>query len=288
MCAKEVEPRLGRGLAALLGDIRMQPEADSPAGVRQLPIDLLDPNPFQPRSTFDDASLDELASSIRSQGILQPLLVRAHPDAPERYQIIAGERRWRAASRAGLHDVPILQRDMTDSDAAAAALVENLQRQDLNAMDEAEGYHRLVQEFGLTHEAMGDVVGKSRAHIGNMMRLLRLPERTKSAVRAGSLSFGHARALLGHESPDSLLDQVIGKGLSVRQTEALVARRAASVREQAVPKPRDSDTIALEKRLSEILGQRVQVSVGSRGSGTLTIHFGDMYQLETLIDRITR
>jgi ParB family chromosome partitioning protein len=285
MCAKEVEPRLGRGLAALLGDIRMQPEAETSVGVRQLPIDLLDPNPFQPRTTFDDASLDELASSIRSQGILQPLLVRAHPDAPERYQIIAGERRWRAASRAGLHDVPILLREMTDSDAAAAALVENLQRQDLNAMDEAEGYQRLIKEFGLTHESMGEVVGKSRAHIGNMLRLLRLPDRTKAAVRTGSLSFGHARALLGHETPDSLLDQVIGRGLSVRQTEAMVARRAVA-REPAAPQPRDSDTLNLEKRLTDTLGQRVQVSVAPRGNGTLTIHFGDMYQLETLIDRI--
>lgn len=286
MCAKEVGPRLGRGLAALLGDVQMQPHTTPPAGVREVPIDLLDPNPFQPRTSFDADTLAELADSIRSQGILQPLLVRVHPDAPERFQIIAGERRWRAAGLAGLHDVPVLLREMTDSDAAAAALVENLQRQDLNAMDEAEGYQRLVQEFGLTHETMGEVVGKSRAHIGNMLRLLRLPERTKAAVRTGALTFGHARALLSHNAPDSLLDQVIGRGLSVRQTEALAVRRA-STREPRPPDPSRSDTQNLEKRLSDLLGQRVEISVTQRGNGTLTIRFSDMYQLETLVDRLS-
>lgn len=286
MCAKEVGPRLGRGLAALLGDIQMQPQAELTAAVRHLPIDLLDPNPFQPRTTFDEAPLDELANSIRSQGILQPLLVRTHTDKPDRFQIIAGERRWRAAALAGLHEVPVLLREMTDSDAAAAALVENLQRQDLNAMDEAEGYQRLVHEFGLTHESMGEVVGKSRAHIGNMLRLLRLPDRAKAAIRTGSLTFGHARALLGHTAPDALLDQVIAKGLSVRQTEALVARQSV-VRETPPPSPASSDTRSLEKRLSDVLGQRVQVTVTARGSGTLTVRFGDLYQLEALVDRIT-
>ncbi len=285
MCAKEVGPRLGRGLAALLGDIQMQPPAEALAGVRHLPIDLLDPNPFQPRTTFDESMLDELANSIRSHGILQPLLVRAQPDKPERFQIIAGERRWRAAALAGLHDVPVLVREMTDSDAAAAALVENLQRQDLNAMDEAEGYQRLIHEFGLTHESMGDVVGKSRAHIGNMLRLLRLPERTKAAVRTGTLSFGHARALLGHAAPDAVLDQVVARGLSVRQTEALVSRQNV-VREPPAQKPASSDTRSLEKRLSDILGQRVEISVTNRGNGALTIRFSDMYQLEALVDRL--
>ncbi|MDR3536645.1 MAG: ParB/RepB/Spo0J family partition protein [Acetobacteraceae bacterium] len=285
MCAKEVGPRLGRGLAALLGDIQMQPQAEVLAGVRHLPIDLLDPNPFQPRTTFDETTLDELANSIRSHGILQPLLVRARADTPERYQIIAGERRWRAAALAGLHDVPVLVREMTDSDAAAAALVENLQRQDLNAMDEAEGYQRLIHEFGLTHESMGDVVGKSRAHIGNMLRLLRLPERTKAAVRTGTLTFGHARALLGHAAPDAVLDQVVARGLSVRQTETLVSRQNV-VREPPAPQPASSDTRSLEKRLADILGQRVEISVTSRGNGALTIRFSDMYQLEALVDRL--
>jgi ParB family chromosome partitioning protein len=283
MCAKEVGPRLGRGLAALLGDIQMQPDAAKSAGVREIAIDLLDPNPFQPRTTFDEESLTELANSIKSQGILQPLLVRTSPETAERFQIIAGERRWRAAALAGLHEVPVLLRVMTDSDAAAAALVENLQRQGLNAMDEAEGYQRLIQEFGLTHETMGEVVGKSRAHIGNMLRLLRLPDRTKAAVRTGTLSFGHARALLGHETPDALIDQVIGRGLSVRQTEALVARRPPPPPPQS---PVRSDTDSLEKRLSSTLGQRVQISVTSRGDGAVTIRFGDMYQLETLVDRL--
>ncbi|MBN8874179.1 MAG: ParB/RepB/Spo0J family partition protein [Rhodospirillales bacterium] len=287
MCAKEVSPRLGRGLAALLGDIKVQPEPNTPAGVRTVAIDLLDPNPFQPRTTFDPDALQELADSIRSQGILQPLLVRMHPDTGERFQIIAGERRWRAAGLAGLHEVPVLLREMTDSDAAAAALVENLQRQDLNPMDEAEGYQRLVQEFGLTHEAMGEVVGKSRAHIGNMLRLLRLPDRAKTAVRTGDLTFGHARALLGLDAPDSVLDQVIGRGLSVRQTEALVSRRN-TVRPAPEPTPADSDTRHLETRLANALGQRVQIAMGAKGAGALTIRFGDLYQLEQLVDRLVR
>lgn len=285
MCAKEVGPRLGRGLAALLGDIQVQPTPETPAGVKQVPIDLLDPNPFQPRTTFDEAALEELAASIRSHGILQPLLVRENPRFPERFQIIAGERRWRAAAIAAIHEVPVLVRTMSDSDAAAAALVENLQRQDLNPMDEADGYQRLIQEFALTHEAMGEAVGKSRAHIGNMLRLLRLPDRAKAAVRAGDLSFGHARALLGHASPDALVDQVISRGLSVRQTEALVARWASERRERA-PREKDSDTVSLERKLSEALGQQVQIAISPRGSGSVTVRFTDLYQLEGITDRL--
>jgi len=186
---------------------------------------------------------------------------------------------------AGIHEVPVLLRTMSDSDAAAAALVENLQRQDLNPMDEADGYQRLIQEFGLTHEAMGEAVGKSRAHIGNMLRLLRLPDRAKAAVRSGDLSFGHARALLGHESPDALVDQVIGRGLSVRQTEALVARLLSERRERT-PRRKDSDTLSLERKLSETLGQQVEVAISPRGSGHLTIRFSDLYQLEAISDRL--
>lgn len=287
MCAKQVGARLGRGLAALLGDIQVQPEQPVSAGILQVPIDLLDANPFQPRTTMGEEALEELAASIRSQGILQPLLVREHPNFPDRYQIVAGERRWRAAALAGIHEVPVLLRSMSDADAAAAALVENLQRQDLNAMDEADGYQRLIQEFGLTHEAMGEAVGKSRAHIGNMLRLLRLSERAKTAVRTGELTFGHARALLGHEAPDAVLDQVVARGLSVRQTEALVARGRPE-RSEPVRKIKDSDTQSLERRVSEAIGQHVEITISPRGSGALTVRFSDLHQLDSVVDRLIR
>ena len=285
MCAKEAGPRLGRGLAALLGEIQVQPERHPTAGTLHVPIDLLDANPFQPRTSMEEEALDELAASIRSQGILQPLLVREHPNFPDRYQIVAGERRWRAAALAGLHEVPVLLRSMTDADAAAAALVENLQRQDLNAMDEADGYQRLIHEFGLTHEAMGEAIGKSRAHIGNMLRLLRLPDRAKAAVRSGELSFGHARALLGHGTPDVVLDQVVSRGLSVRQTEALVARQRVE-RSEPPRKHKDSDTLSLERRVSEAIGQHVEIVVSPRGSGALTIRFSDLHQLDSVVGRL--
>ncbi len=183
MSARDSGPRLGRGLAALLGDGAMRDGGE--AAVRSLPLDLLEPSPFQPRAAVSDAELAELAASIRARGILQPLLARSHPEAPGRYQIIAGERRWRAASLAGLHDVPAMVRDLADADVLAAALVENLQRQDLNALEEAEGYHRLVDEFGLTQEQLAGAVGKSRAHVGNIMRLLNLPEGVKSPCGPG-------------------------------------------------------------------------------------------------------
>ncbi len=181
---KEASPRLGRGLAALLGDIAVQVPSDT-GTVRQVPLDLLEPNPFQPRTIIEPAALEELAQSIRLRGILQPLLVRPHPATADRFQIVAGERRWRAAGAAGLHEVPALVREMADTEAAAIALVENLQRQDLNPIDEAEGYDRLLTQFGLTQEALGQAVGKSRSHVTNMLRLLNLPPLVKEAVRKG-------------------------------------------------------------------------------------------------------
>src|ERR1700754_503639 len=187
MANKNTPPRLGRGLAALLGDVSVAPSVDGGASVNAIPMDQIDANPFQPRSDFDPAELESLAESIRVQGVLQPILVRSSPAAPGRYQIVAGERRFRAAMQAGLNEIPAIQRDMDDSDAAVVALVENLQRQDLNAIEEAEGYHRLLTEFGLTHEALGYAVSKSRSHIGNTIRLLKLPEAVRRDVRSGSL-----------------------------------------------------------------------------------------------------
>jgi ParB family chromosome partitioning protein len=283
MSAKETAPRLGRGLAALLGDVAVQAPLQA-GSVRQLALDQLEPNPFQPRSTIDPAALDELAQSIRTRGILQPLLVRPHPTEPSRFQIIAGERRWRAAGAAGLHEVPTLVREMADTDAAAVALVENLQRQDLNAIDEAEGYERLIVQFGLTQEAVGQAIGKSRSHVSNTLRLLNLPSMVKEALRSGIISAGHARALLAHPEPETAMRDVIAKRLSVRQTEALAARESgSSAAERALPN-RGPDTVALERHLAEQLGLKVRVTFDGRG-GVIQIHYTDLEQLDNLLSR---
>jgi ParB family transcriptional regulator, chromosome partitioning protein len=277
---KDANPRLGRGLAALLGDMAVR-EAPQTGTVQQVALDLLEPNPFQPRSTTDPAALDELAQSIRVQGILQPLLIRPHPTTPGRFQIVAGERRWRAASTAGLHEVPTLVRDMADIEAAAVALVENLQRQDLNPVDEAEGFSRLIIQFGLTQEALGQAVGKSRSHIGNTLRLLNLPAAVKEALRSGEISAGHARALLGHPEPEDGLRDVLARGLSVRQTESLAARELDPPATQPAPK-HGPDALALERHLAEQLGLKVKVSFNGK-AGVIQIYYSDLDQLDNLL-----
>ena len=260
---RDPAPRLGRGLAALLGEaaVASPPPAET---VRRIALDLLEANPFQPRTDMDPAGIEELAQSIRHRGILQPILVRPHPHLAGRYQIIAGERRWRAAGAAGLHEVPALVQAMSDPEAAAAALVENLQRQDLNPVDEAEGYHRLLTQCSFTQEALGQAVGKSRSHIANTLRLLNLPEAARIALRKGEISAGHARALLAHPSPEAALREVLARQLSVRQTEALASRKPPAGR---TADPRDThrpDAIALERRLGEQLGLTVKVTFNGR------------------------
>jgi ParB family chromosome partitioning protein len=284
MNAKPVPPRLGRGLAALFGDMPAR-NGDSSAmdDIRKLPIDLLDPNPFQPRMNFDQEMLRDLAESIRVQGLLQPILVRPHPDIPGRYQIIAGERRWRAAAIAGLHEIPVIGRELTDVESAAAALIENLQRENLNPIEEAEGYQRLIQNFGLTHEALGIAVSKSRGHVGNIVRLLSLPDSVRDQVRGGALTLGHARAMLTLPDPARIVPEVLKKGLSVRQTERLV-QRLLTEKVQAKNQP---DTAYVERDLEAQIGYRVKVSASPRGNGSLTIWFGDLFQLDDLISRLT-
>jgi ParB family chromosome partitioning protein len=279
-------PRLGRGLAALMGDaaVRAPPQG---AAVRQVPLDLLEPNPFQPRSSIDPTALEELAQSIRLRGILQPLLVRPHPLAAGRYQIVAGERRWRAAGAAGLHEVPALVNAMTDTEAAAVALVENLQRQDLNPIDEAEGYDRLLTQFDFTQEALGQAVGKSRSHVANTLRLLHLPAGVKAALRKGEISAGHARALLAHPTPEAALREVIDRQLSVRQTEALVTREPSVERTPADDpgRGRGPDAVALERDLSEQLGLMVKVTFNGR-RGVIQFHYSNLDQLDNLLSRL--
>lgn len=284
---RETGPRLGRGLAALLGEAAVQPASQGPM-VRQMPLDLLEPNPFQPRSSIDPAALAELTESVRLRGVLQPLLVRPHPTASGRYQIVAGERRWRAAAAAGLHEIPALVHQMADTEAAAVALVENLQRQDLNAIDEAEGYHRLIEQFGFTQDALGKAIGKSRSHIANTLRLLGLPERVKLALSNGEISAGHARALLAHPAPETGLRDVIDRQLSVRQTEALATREpSAEARPADAPRREGGpDTVALERHLREQLGLTVKVTFNGR-RGTILFHYSNLDQLDNLLSRLS-
>jgi ParB family chromosome partitioning protein len=278
-------PRLGRGLAALMGDV---PASDPGTVIVQaISIDALEPGPFQPRTSIAPEALAELVESIKTRGILQPLLARRHPSARDRYQIIAGERRWRAAQQAGLHEVPVLLRELGDSDAMAAALVENLQRQDLNAIEEADGYKRLIEEFGLTQEQLGAAVGKSRSHIANSLRLLNLPASVRGDVQAGKLSAGHARALLSHADPEAAARMVIEKGLNVRQTEALMTNRPAAAEKQAAPGEKDPETAALERDLSEKLGLKVNIAFDGRG-GSVRISYRSLDQLDNVIALLSR
>jgi ParB family chromosome partitioning protein len=275
-------PRLGRGLAALLGDA---PAQGSP--VRVLPVGVLAPGPFQPRTAMGAEALAELVESVRRQGILQPILARSSPGEPGRFQIIAGERRWRAAQAAGLHEIPVLVRELGDAEAMAAGLVENLQRQDLNPIEEAEGFARLTDEFGMTQEQLGEAIGKSRSHVTNALRLLNLTDRVRDQVARGVLSAGHARALMGHPEPDKAAMQVISRGLNVRQTEALSEAGAAvraGVRPTAVFKAREEETEAraMERELSAHLGLPVKVSFDGRG-GTVKLSYKGFEQLDAIV-----
>jgi ParB family chromosome partitioning protein len=288
MASKPAPPRLGRGLAALLGEAAVRPGGDSALSITNLPVDQIDANPFQPRSDFDPIELDSLADSIRVQGVLQPIMVRTHPSDPGRYQIVAGERRFRAATLAGLNEIPTLLREMDDADAAVVALVENLQRQDLNALEEAEGYQRLLDDFGLTQEALGYAVSKSRSHVSNTIRLLRLPEPIKRDVRSGTLSSGHARALLNAPNPELLAEQIAKRGLSVRQAETLVAKAVAARGAPRAPgRPKGPDMAELERRATEQIGCRVSITLNRSGGGEISIQYQDAHQLDELIRRLS-
>lgn len=298
------KPVLGRGLDALLGQMsasRAAAQATSPAAApvlpgdefAKLPLDVLQRGRYQPRVDMRQESLEELANSIRAQGVVQPIVVRpiempgALPGAaPLRYEIIAGERRWRAAQLAQLHEVPIVIKDLPDRDALEVALVENIQRQDLNAVEEAEGYRRLIDEFGHTQEDLAKVVGKSRSHVANLMRLLTLPEGVRKLVEAGQLSAGHARALVGRDDSEALARKIVDKGLTVRQVERLVTTEKSGSPTAAEPEKTDPNTAALQHDLETLLGMRVKVTFdGSKGA--LTVYYNSLDQLDGLLSRIT-
>ena len=286
-----VKPRsgLGRGLNALMGDLaREEPvgagkDGASP-GVRSLPVGSLTPHPGQPRRHFDEAALDELAQSIAQRGVLQPIVVRPHGTG---YQIVAGERRWRAAQRARLHEVPVIVRSFDDTETLEVALVENIQRQDLNAIEEAEAYHRLIDDFGHTQDALGKLVNKSRSHIANLLRLLELPRGVQERVVSGALTMGHARALIGAPDVEGLADQIVARGLSVRDTERLARTAKADTKsELRGGSGRDPDLAALEHQLADLLGLSVRVAHGAKG-GTLTLSYSTLDQLDMVCQRLT-
>jgi ParB family transcriptional regulator, chromosome partitioning protein len=292
-------PSLGRGLAALFGEsgapFAAEPGGARADGIRTVPIEAIRPSPFQPRRHFAEEELAGLTQSIRGKGIVQPLLVRpAESDAAEggaaegspEYELVAGERRWRAAQRVGLHEVPIIVRSFNDSEVIEIALVENLQRADLSALEEAEAYSRLMREFGRSQASLAESVGKSRSHIANTVRLLSLPAPVRWRLEEGALSAGHARALLGAPDPAVLAEEVIRRGLNVRATEELVRRRLAQPATRAKP-ARDADTIALECDLSTALGLRVTLAPKSRG-GSLTLHYTSLEQLDLLLGLLRR
>ncbi len=280
--------RLGRGLAALLGEAANESARDNNAAKRFVPIELVRPNPNNPRRDFDEKSLSELSESVREKGILQPILVRPMAGMDGAFEIIAGERRWRAAQRAGLHEVPIISITANDGEALEFAIIENVQRTDLNAIEEARGYDRLVQSFSYTQADVARVVGKSRPHIANTLRLLSLPDELRHHVETGALSAGHARALLTAKDPKRLAEKIIAQGLSVRDTERMASGVDAGLEIKSASRPeKDADTRALEKALEDVLGLKVSIDHGHKG-GSLTIRYKTLEQLENICLRLQR
>jgi ParB family transcriptional regulator, chromosome partitioning protein len=289
--------RLGRGLASLMGEVSEEsPTADSARKPRRAPIENLKANPRNPRRAFTEAELNELTESIRERGIIQPIVVRSVRGEPDRFEIIAGERRWRAAQRAGLHEVPVAVVEATDAQALEFAIIENVQRADLNPIEEAAGYLALMEEFNHSQEDVAQIVGKSRPHVANMVRLLKLPEPVKALVRAGKLSAGHARLLVGHVNAQVLAEMAIDEGYSVRQLEEWVREEEgqpgdatfAAIQKKIRAAPgKDANARALERRLSDALG--LDVSVDQRGDGgTLHIKYRDLDQLDAVLRKLDR
>lgn len=284
--ARRPRAGLGRGLSALMGDIAQEAPIDaqggSLSGVRMMAVSAIAPHPDQPRRRFDEAALDELAASIAVRGLIQPIVVRPHGTT---YQIVAGERRWRAAQRARLHEVPVVVRELDESETLEIALLENIQREDLNAIEEAQAYARLVREFGHTQEVLARIVHKSRSHIANLLRLLDLPGGVQALVIDGRLTMGHARALIGAVDPEALAAEVVARSLSVRETEKLAqaAKPATASSERRGPDP---DLIALERQLAEMLGLAVKISHGPRG-GMVALAYSTLDQLDMICQRLS-
>ncbi len=282
--------QLGRGLNALLGeDGADYASLDRIRSTKTVPIEFIEPSPRQPRRNFDPADMEALAISIKDKGVLQPILVRRHANDPARYELVAGERRWRAAQAAQLHEIPVIIKDLSDQEALEIALVENIQRRDLGPLEEAEGYQRLMEDFSHTQDGLARVVGKSRSHVANTLRLLGLPDAVKEMVDKGELTAGHARALLNAEAPEEMARKIVAGGLNVRQAERLVrsarrrGERAAAPDAAAAP-----DTAALESELSDMLGLKVWIRDLGGGKGQLVIGYGTLEQLDDVLQRLSR
>lgn len=291
MADENGRPRLGRGLAALIGDVAVETGAGAQAGrgPRKIPVEFLRPNPKNPRRTFTESELEDLANSIREKGILQPIIVRPIAGLADAFEIIAGERRWRAAQRAGLHEAPVVIVEANDREAMEIAIIENVQRSDLNPVEEAAGYERLMSEFSYAQNDLAKIIGKSRSHVANTLRLLKLPAGVRSFIEDGQLSAGHARALLSVAEPEKIARMAVEQGLSVRDIERLAQRDQAEAGGGAA-KPRakaikDPDTLALEKALEDVLGLVVKIEHGGNG-GEVRIRYKTLEQLDNLCRRL--
>jgi ParB family transcriptional regulator, chromosome partitioning protein len=288
----EDRSRLGRGLAALIGEMAAETSVDRPRGQRRLSTAPLRPNPRNPRRNFPNAELDELVASLRERGIIQPIIARPVQGSADVYEIIAGERRWRAAQRAGLHDVPVVIVEASDAEALQLAIIENVQRADLNPLEEAEGYRALLEEFGNSQDEIAKIVGKSRSHVANTLRLLKLPETIKSYIHAGKLQAGHARMLIGQPDAERLAEEIVARGLNVRQVESIArdtAARTGKARGGRAQRSngKNANLVALEKRISDALGLAVSIDEHKRG-GVLTIRYRSLEQLDDVLRRLEK
>jgi ParB family chromosome partitioning protein len=291
MAQEQARRRLGRGLAALIGDDTSEEGVVQDArSLRHMPIEFIVRNPRNPRRSFTESDLADLTSSVRAKGLLQPIVVRPLSGETNRYEIVAGERRWRASQQAGLHDVPVIIREFSDGEALEIALIENIQRADLNPIEEAEGYQQLISHFDYTQQQLADSIGKSRSHIANTLRLLNLPQRIRDYLTDGSLTAGHARALVATQAPESLAEKIVKLGLSVRDAERM-ARESdndSQPKQPRKPAPRGSDTAALEHSLCEALGLRVEIDHKASGKGEVRIHYSSLEQLDDICKRLNR
>ncbi|SDE65134.1 ParB/RepB/Spo0J family partition protein [Limimaricola pyoseonensis] len=289
MAERQVRNRgLGRGLSALMADVTQDQTTPSGQARRpdmMVPVERIRPNPDQPRRHFDESALDELAASIREKGVIQPLIVRRDPKAEGYYEIVAGERRWRASQIARQHELPVIIRDYTDTEVLEVAIIENIQRADLNAVDEAAGYKQLMERFGHTQEQLASALGKSRSHIANLMRLLSLPDDVQEMLTAGELTAGHARTLVGHPEASSLARQIVIKGMSVRDAESLVRKPGKAQSPRAARKShKDADTLQLERELTATLQMQVSIDHDTQGQGgKITLRYRDLEQLDDLL-----
>lgn len=288
MSEKKIERRgLGRGLSALMADVNItagEAEATPRRAELMIPVEKIEPNPNQPRRDFTPDALADLAASIREKGVIQPLIVRKHPSKPDFYEIVAGERRWRASQMAQLHQLPVIVRDFSDTEVLEVAIIENIQRENLNPLEEALSYRQLMDRFGHTQEKVAEALSKSRSHIANLLRLLHLPEEVQGMLREGQLTAGHARAMITAENPVKLAREAVTKGLSVREVERLAKRPEAKPARERAPRSleKDADTRALEADLSATIGMKVSIDHKDLGGGALTISYTSLDQLDEI------